>query len=209
MAVESVGKALKQRENYPEAHELLAKLALEDSNIKKAREEADLAIAQDPEALDAMAIHLAIDLLDDKTDSPWAGRILAINPHYGRAWSNAAASFIHNRRYEEGIALYKRAIELDPEYLEAYSELGVNLMRLAREKEAREVLEHAYQNGYQERGDGELAELDRQLQELRHLQARPTTRCGSTRRKRSCCALTSKSRWSGSSPPTRRSTASP
>ena len=148
MAVELANKALKQRANYPEAHELLAKLALEDSNVKKAREEADLALAQDGEALDAMAIHLAIDLLDDKTGSPWASKILAINPHYGRAWSSVAESFIHNRRYDEGITLYKRAIELDPEYLEAYSELGVNLMRLARETEARAALEHAYNNGY-------------------------------------------------------------
>lgn len=148
MAVELAGKALKLRENYPEAHELLAKLALEDSNPKKAREEADLAIAQDAESLDAMAIHLTIDLLDDKKSSPWREKILAINPRYGRAWSMAAESFIHNRRYEEGIALYKQAIELDPGYLEAYSELGVNLMRLARETEARAALEHAYQNGY-------------------------------------------------------------
>ena len=148
MAVEMAGKALKQRENYPEAHELLARLALEDSNPKKAREEADLAIAQDAESLDAMAIHLTIDLLDDKKTSPWREKILAINPRYGRAWSMAAESFIHNRRYEEGIALYKQAIELDPGYLEAYSELGVNLMRLARETEARQALEHAYQNGY-------------------------------------------------------------
>jgi tetratricopeptide (TPR) repeat protein len=148
MAVELANKALKLRENYPEAHELLAKLALEDSNFKKAREEADLAIAQDRESLDAMAIHLTIDLLEDKKDSPWREKILAINPRYGRAWSMAGESFIHNRRYEEGIVLYRKAIELDPDYLEAYSELGVNLMRLARETEAREALEHAYQNGY-------------------------------------------------------------
>ncbi|MBY0506748.1 MAG: tetratricopeptide repeat protein [Bryobacteraceae bacterium] len=148
MAVELAGKALKQQEKYPEAHELLAKLALEDSNPKKAREEADLAIAQDAESLDAMAIHLTIDLLEDQPESAWGKKILAINPRYGRAWSMAAESFIHNRRYEEGIALYKKAIELDPGYLEAYSELGVNLMRLAREDEARQALEHAYQNGY-------------------------------------------------------------
>ncbi len=148
MAVELAGKALKQRENYPEAHELLARLALEDGNPKKAREEADKAIALDGESLDAMATHLTIDLLDDKTDSPWAKKILAINPRYGRAWSMAAESMVHNRRYEEGIALYRKAIELDPDYLEAYSEMGVNLMRLARETEAREALEHAYQGGY-------------------------------------------------------------
>ncbi len=148
MAVDLAGKALKLREKYPEAHELLARLALEDGNPKKAREEAELAIAQDGESLDAMATLLTIDLLEDKKDSPWRDRILKINPRYGRAWSMAGEAFVHNRRYEEGIALYREAIKLDPDYLEAYSELGVNLMRLARENEAREVLEHAYQNGY-------------------------------------------------------------
>ncbi len=146
-------------------------------------------------------------LLDDKTESPWAGKILAINPHYGRAWSNAADSFIHNRRYEEGIALYKRAIELDPDYLEAYSELGVNLMRLARETEAREVLEHAYQNGYKNAATvNSLTLIDsyKNFVTIKH----DTPRCGSRRRRRSYCVLTWKSRWRRSSPATTRSTAS-
>jgi hypothetical protein len=40
-------------------------------------------LAISAEALDAMAIHLAIDFLHDKNDSPWADRIVKVNPAYG------------------------------------------------------------------------------------------------------------------------------
>ena len=42
-----------------------------------------------------------------------------------------------NRRYEEGIAYYRKAIELDPQLWSARSQLGINLMRLGQEDEPR------------------------------------------------------------------------
>ena len=68
-------KALKLDPKLVEAQELLARLALEDSNPEKAAEEADKALKMSPEALDAMAIHASIDLLADKTDEPWFDKI--------------------------------------------------------------------------------------------------------------------------------------
>ena len=37
--------------------------------------------------------------MDDKKDSPWIGRILAINPNYGEAYATAGYFFVINRRY--------------------------------------------------------------------------------------------------------------
>ena len=57
-------RAAGARDSIPklvEAQELLAKLALEDNNEPKAIEEADKALKISPEALDAMAVRLAID----------------------------------------------------------------------------------------------------------------------------------------------------
>src|SRR6185295_11909819 len=61
----------------------------------------------------------------------------------------AAHFFIITRRYEEGIAMYRKALALDPALNDARSDMGVNLMRLGQEEEARKQLEQAYNNGYQ------------------------------------------------------------
>jgi cellulose synthase operon protein C len=130
-----------------EAQELLARLALEDNNPTKAIEEADKALAISPNALNALAIRATIDWMDDKTESPWGARIFAIDPKYGEAYATAGYFFVTNRRYEEGIQLYRKAIELQPDLWSAHEQLGVNLMRLGQDQEAREQLEIAFNNG--------------------------------------------------------------
>jgi tetratricopeptide (TPR) repeat protein len=148
-AVELAEAALKSDPKLVEAQELLAYLALEDVNETRAIEQADKALAISPEALDAMAIRATIDWLNDRAATPWIDRILQINPVYGEAYATAAHFFVLNRRYEEGIELYRKALELNPRLWKARSELGINLMRLGREEEARRHLEQCYENGYQ------------------------------------------------------------
>lgn len=131
-----------------EAQELLARLALEDNRTDKAIEEADKALALSPKALDAMAIRATIDWLADKKDSPWLEKILAVDPHHGEAYALAGYFFVIERRYEEGIEFYRKAIALQPDLWKAHSQLGINLMRLGREKEARAELEIAFNNGW-------------------------------------------------------------
>jgi len=149
-AAEMAEKALKSDPKLVEAQELLARVALEDNNPKKAVEEADKALAMSPEAIDALAIRATVDWMDDKTTSPWMDRILKINPVYGEAYATAAHFFVINRRYEEGIQFYRKALELTPDLQGARSELGVNLMRLGRDGEARKFLEEAYNSGYKD-----------------------------------------------------------
>jgi tetratricopeptide (TPR) repeat protein len=147
-AVEFAQKAIDKDPKYVEARELLARLALEDNNEPKAIEEADKALQLSSEALDAMAIRAIIEWLNDRPGKEWEAKILAINPAYGEAWETAGHFFVINRRYEEGIRHYRRALELTPSLWSARSELGVNLMRLGEEKEAHDLLEACYQNGY-------------------------------------------------------------
>ncbi len=63
----------------------------------------------------------------------WFDRIAKINPVYGEAWATAGHFFIINRRYDEGIAAYRKAIAVDPDLWDARAELGVNLMRMGQE----------------------------------------------------------------------------
>ena len=126
-----------------EARELLAQLALENSDEKKAAEEANKALSINPKSLHAMAILGTIELLKNQPTDQF-DKILAINPKYGEAWFWAGHHFILNRRYEEGIELYKKAVALKPDLWDAREQLGINLMRVGKPVEAREQLEMAY-----------------------------------------------------------------
>ncbi|MBK5294257.1 MAG: tetratricopeptide repeat protein [Acidobacteriia bacterium] len=149
-AVEFARKALEDDPKLVEAQELLASLALEDSNPAKAMEEADKALQLSTEALDAMAVRAAVEQIADRPYQGWVEKIAKVNPVYGRAHASIAHHLVMNRRYEDAIAQYRRAIELEPDFWEARSELGINLMRLGLEQEAREQLELAYENGYKD-----------------------------------------------------------
>jgi tetratricopeptide (TPR) repeat protein len=147
-ALEYAGKALELDPKFVEAHELKANLLLEDSDEGKAFAEADEALKISSEALDAMAIHAAIEVLADRSPDAWFEKIRQINPTYGEGYALVAHHLVFNRRYEDGIALYRKAIELDPRLWPARSQLGINLMRMGLEEEPRKQLEMCYDNGY-------------------------------------------------------------
>ncbi len=149
-AVELALAALVADPKLTEARVLLARLALEDNDPARAAGEADKALAMSPDALDAMAIHATIDWLNDQPDTPWMDRVLAKNPRYGQAYAIVAHFFILNRRYEEGIAYYRKALDLQPDLWNARSQLGINLMRLGFEDEARAQLEQSYSHHYRD-----------------------------------------------------------
>src|SRR5579872_6770348 len=149
-AVELAQKTLAADPKLTEARVLLARLALEDNDPKHAAEEADKALAISPNDLDAMAIHASIDWLDGQSETPWIGRILAQNAHYGHAYEMVGHFFVLNRRYEEGIGYYRKAIEIQPDLWSARAQLGINLMRLGFEDEARRQLEDCYEHHYRD-----------------------------------------------------------
>ena len=142
-AVELAHRALAADPHLVEAQELLARLALEDSDPAKAAAEAHKALDMSANATEAKAILATIDWLNDKTDTPW-------DPHDGAAYETAGRIFVLNRRYEEGIKLFRKAIALQPDLWSARSQLGVNLMRLGREEEARAELEMCYEGHYRD-----------------------------------------------------------
>ncbi len=146
-ATELATKALASDPKLFEAEELLARVALEDSNLEKASVEAKKALDISPEALNAMAILGSVDLLNDKP-TQWLDRALKINPQYGEAYETVAHYFVINRRYDEGIKAYRKAIEIKPDLWSAHSELGINLMRFGEADEARQQLEASYNAGY-------------------------------------------------------------
>jgi tetratricopeptide (TPR) repeat protein len=136
-------KALEADPRMVEAQELLARLALEDNDPAKAAQEAHKALDMSANAVQAKAVLATIDWLNDKSGSPW-------DPHSGAAYETAGRIFVLNRRYEEGIQLFRKAIAAQPDLWSAHSQLGVNLMRLGREQEARAELELCFESHYRD-----------------------------------------------------------
>jgi tetratricopeptide (TPR) repeat protein len=150
-AREYAGKALELDPKVFEAHELLANLALEDSNPSEAVRQADQAIAIAPDALDAFAIRAAVEIVADRSPDEWIRRMLAVNASYGHGYAIVASHLVLNRRYEDGVSYYRKAIEIDPRLWSARSELGINLMRLGQVDEPRRQLELCYNNSYRDK----------------------------------------------------------
>jgi len=154
VAREYAAKAVAADPKLVEAHAFLAELDLEDEKIADAEKEADAAIALSPyqggsDALDAMAVRAAADLLQDKNSDAeaWLAKIKAVNAGYGEGYARVAEHMVLNRRYPEAVAYYRKAVEADPQDWAAHSKLGINLMRMGEEDEPRKELELSYNNG--------------------------------------------------------------
>ncbi len=146
-ADEYAAKALTLDPKLVEAHELMANLALENLKTQEAVEEADKAIALSNEALEAMAVYAAVEVLADRSPDAWFAKIAAVNPAYGEGYALVGYHLVLNRRYEDGVAYYRKAVEVDPKLWSARSQLGINLMRLGQEEEPLKQLEMSYNNG--------------------------------------------------------------
>ena len=142
-AAEFAQRALRSDPKLVEAQELLARLALEDDDKPKAEAAAKHALELDANSVQAKAILATLDWLADKKDSSW-------DPHAAKGYETAGHFFMLNRRYEDSVAFYRKAIGLDPRLDSARSQLGVNLMRLGRDEEAYQQLKTAWDDGFQD-----------------------------------------------------------
>ena len=144
-------KAIELDPKLAEAHELMANLALQNDDTDLAVAEADKAIALEDDAMDAMAIHAAVELIADRSPDAWFKKITTINPGYGEAYARVARQLETHYRYEDAVTYYRKAVEADPRLWQAHSALGIDLMRLGKEDEPIKELELSYNNNYRDK----------------------------------------------------------
>ena len=149
-ATDYAGRALELDPKLVEAHEFAANLALENADTEHAIAQADVALGLSSDALDAMAIHAAVELLADRSPDAWLDKVRKVNPGYGEAYARVAHYLELNYRFEDAIVYYRKAIEVDPRLWSARSNLGIGLMRLGQEDEPFQQLEMCYNNGYRD-----------------------------------------------------------
>ena len=112
--------------------------------------EADKAIALENDALDAMAIHAALELIANRSPDAWLAKMRAVNPNYGEGYARVAHQLELHYRYQDAVTYYRKAIEADPRLWSAHSALGIELMRLGQEQEPYKELQLSYENGYRD-----------------------------------------------------------
>src|SRR5215471_18862725 len=141
------------------AHALLglARVA-EDSYGGEAVKFADRALAADPKLYEARELMARIALEDNNEPKAVDEANKAI-ANYGEAYALAGHFFVINRRYEEGILYYRKALELNPELQSARSELGINLMRLGQNDEAYKLLMEAWDANWRDLPTGNTLKL--------------------------------------------------
>jgi cellulose synthase operon protein C len=149
-AEDYAGRALVLDPKLVEAHEFAANLALENADTEHAIAQADEALALASDAMDAMAIHAAIELLADRSPDAWLDKVRKVNPGYGEAYARVGHYLELNYRFDDAIVYYRKAVEADPKYWPARSQLGVSLMRMGQEDEPFKQLEMCYNNGYRD-----------------------------------------------------------
>ncbi len=149
-AAEYLAKASALDPKLAAAHELMADLALANDDRDTAAAEANKALALETDALDAMAIHAAIELVRDRSPDVWFTKIRAVNPRDGEVYARVARQLELHYRYEDAVTYYRKAILADPRLWAAHSALGIDLMRLGKETEPFKELELSYNNGYRD-----------------------------------------------------------
>jgi tetratricopeptide (TPR) repeat protein len=147
-ASDYIAKAEELDPKLATVHELAGKIALDNDNRDVALAEADKALELQSDALNAMAIHAALDLLADRQPDAWFAKITAINPHYGEGYAQVAHHLELHYRFNDAATYYRKAIEVEPALWSAHSALGVELMRLGESDEPLKQLELAYNNNY-------------------------------------------------------------
>ena len=153
-AHELAKEAIEAAPDLVEGHLLLARMAIEEEEFETADEQLRIAEekagANQVSPLEVYSLRAALEMMrgptasEDVTQSEWIDKALAYNPTYGKAYADLGHFYVITRRYREAIALYRKAVETDPELWSAHADLAVNLMREGLELEAQQYLEISY-----------------------------------------------------------------
>ena len=145
MALEAV---FDENPNHPEAHLLVARQRIAAEEYAEADEETEKALEVNPRLAPALALRAATSFLrgDSEQFESHVAEVLETNPSYGEMYTILADQSVMVRLYGQAVEFAREAVRLDPTDWDAYSLLGINLMRIGEIDSGREALETAYAN---------------------------------------------------------------
>jgi tetratricopeptide (TPR) repeat protein len=150
-AISFAKRALEINPSAVDAHLFLAEQAADAGKFDEARQSIQRALAVNPNSLEARALLGGLAYVEDKQADFEAevAKALAIAPNYGDAYRVAGELAAHNYRFEEAVALTRRALALDADNPQTLADLGLQLLRTGEEDEARRALDASFKlDGY-------------------------------------------------------------
>jgi tetratricopeptide (TPR) repeat protein len=145
-ATKAVEQALALDTEAVAGHLLTAQIQLGKSDREAAKASIAKAKAINPLSLDALALSGAVAYVEDRPADleREAAAALKINPRFSDAYRVPGDLAAANYRFDEAVALSRKALEIDPNDVRTLAALGVQLLRTGDEAEARTVLEKAF-----------------------------------------------------------------
>jgi cellulose synthase operon protein C len=139
-------QALEINPNAVDAHVFLARQAIDAGRKDEARQSLQKALAVNPSSLDAHALLAAMAYVadDDAGYEAEVGKTLAIAPGHGDVYREAGELAAHNYRFDDAVALTRRALTLDANNPRTQADLGLHLLRTGDEAGARSTLEASF-----------------------------------------------------------------
>lgn len=141
-----LAQALAVNPSLVSAHVTRATMALRDMSPAAAHAHLDAALAVNPLDREALSVRAAVHFVTGDTRA-FERAIAAVHATYPRdtdVFSVVAEHADWEHRYEEEVALARRALEVDPRDATALSTLGTNLLRMGEEEEGIEALEASF-----------------------------------------------------------------
>lgn len=142
----TTARALDINPNLLEARTFLGELLLGVEAFSSAAEEAEKALAINPNFLPALYILTAAHYLnsDEEAFKRAGSRVAALNPNDGEFFMKVAQMCVPNRLYIESTGFARQAIEKDPDLWNAYGVLGINQLRTGEIEEGALNLEISF-----------------------------------------------------------------
>ena len=139
-------KALEVNRSSVDAHVFMAAQAADIGHRDEARASLKRALEVNPSSLEAHALLAGLAYVEDKIPDFEAevAKVLAVAPSHGEVYRVAGELTAHAYRFDEAVALVRRAVALDSNSSRALADLGTHLLRTGDEPAARTSLESAF-----------------------------------------------------------------
>lgn len=145
-ALERAQQVLSVVPNHVEALRVVSAVHRYNERYDDALTAAQTALRTNPHDLDSLAELASVYYLQDdsKAFQNTVDRALAIHPSFAQIYAYAANAGERVHRYKEGIALFERALLLDPELPDAHIGLGIGYSRMGDDDKAKHHLDMAH-----------------------------------------------------------------
>ena len=142
-----VTKALAVNPHSVSALLVLAELELNDDKQVEASTIIQRALKVNSNSLEALSLQASIHYVQGRITrfNKITKDILTINPLFGDVYRITGKHAARNYRFDEAVVLTRRALAIDSTIPQAWSELGMHLLRIGDEIDARKALERAFE----------------------------------------------------------------